>query len=279
MENNDEVVHVDDSVDPIRDLETIQHELCQKDLIWWQKAMDDEELAVRKNPKNKLSPAFLAVMDKVKAALESNNGIHGLEWTDPEVAIIREKLRNLITQKPVVYLVNLSAAHFVKKKNKWLMKIFNWIKEHGGGPMIPFSVEWEEEYRGMKDNPAAQEAWANEQGAKSTMPKIIKQGYDHLCLQQFFTAGDKEVRAWTVMKGRTAPQAAGVIHNDFERGFIKADICSWADFEEFQIPAGKGMGEVKAKGKVRQQGKEYIMQDGDIVHFHFNVSDKGGKKK
>merc|ERR1712028_44481 len=111
---------------------------------------------------------------------------------------------------------------------------------------------------------------------RSMVPKVIRAGRSSLCLQSFFTAGPKEVRAWTIMKGASAPQAAGAIHSDFERGFIKAEVCSYADFMEHG-GGTKGMAEVKAAGKYRQEGKTYIVQDGDIIHFQFNVS--GAKKK
>lgn len=272
---NDEIVHVDDSIDPIRDLNTIQHELCAKDLIAYEAAIVSEDVAVKKSGgKYKLSPLFKTTMEKVGEALKNDVPLHGMAWTDGEVGMIRDKLKVLITTKPVIYLVNLTKAHFIKKKNKWLMKIKTWINEHGGGMMIPFSVEFEEEYKASGDD-AAKAAYLEETKCKSTLAKIINAGYKDLAMQSYFTAGEKEVRAWTVQAGSTAPQAAGVIHQDFERGFIKAEVVGWDDFDKLQDT--KGMDKVKAAGKFRQEGKKYIMQDGDICHFQFNVT--AAKKK
>eukprot|EP00040_Diaphanoeca_grandis_P038512 m.256684 g.256684 ORF g.256684 m.256684 type:complete len:403 (+) comp34582_c0_seq1:61-1269(+) len=271
--DNDEIVHVDDSIDPVRDLETIQSELCKKDLVWWQNAKDQENLAIKKNPKMKLSSTFISVMEKVGAGLENNVGVFAQTWTIPEVQMIRDKLKHLITIKPIVYIINLTKRDYVRKKNKYLMKIMTWIKEHGGGQMIPFSVEFEEEYYALKEDPAAQAAFLEEHKCKSALPKIIKSGYDDLDLQSFFTAGVQEVRAWTIQKGTKAPQAAGVIHQDFERGFIKAEVVGWDDY--FTIQTTPGTDKVKAAGKYRQEGKNYVFQDGDVVHFQFNVTSKG----
>ena len=147
--------------------------------------------------------------------------------------------------------------------------------------MIPFSVEFEEALAAVGEDEAAIKAFLDEAGCKSALPKITKAGYQELSLCSYFTAGEKEVRAWTFQQGMTAPQAAGIIHSDFERGFIKAEIAGWDDFEKLQIADGNkpGMDKVKAAGKYRQEGKSYLFQDGDIVLFQFNVSDKGGKKK
>ena len=225
--------------------------------------------APRQCPLNEValySMEFIFMLTCAIPMLRNNN--------EGEVGMIRDKLKTLITTKPVVYLVNLTKAHFMKKKNKWLMKIKTWIDEHGGGPMIPFSVEFEEEYRDAGDD-AAKAAYLEETKCKSTLAKIINAGYKDLALQSFFTAGEKEVRAWTVQKGALAPQAAGVIHQDFEKGFIKAEVVNWADFDKLQDT--KGMDKVKAAGKYRQEGKKYVMQDGDICHFQFNVTTQ--KKK
>eukprot|EP00039_Didymoeca_costata_P018452 m.333509 g.333509 ORF g.333509 m.333509 type:complete len:447 (+) comp17161_c0_seq1:33-1373(+) len=267
---NDEIVHVDDSVDPVRDLETIQNELCLKDLVFYEQAMEAEQQAVKKNPKMKITPLFTETMAKVKDHLENNRGIAYQEWTEAEVFLIRDKLKTLITTKPIVYLVNLTKDSYIKKKSKWLMKIKTWIDERSSAPMIPYSVEFEEEIAAMEDDERTK--YLAEIKCKSAIPKIISAGYNELALQTFLTAGDPEVRAWTVQKGSLAPQAAGVIHQDFERGFIKAEVVAWKDFDELQTT--KGLDKVKAAGKWRQEGKNYVMQDGDIVHFQFNVTAK-----
>lgn len=262
--DNDEIVHVDDSVDPIRDLNTITEELCKKDIVFFEQAMEAERAAVKKNPKMKLSPLFSSTMTKCEEHLKAFRPIGVQDWTEPEVGMINDKLQALITTKPIVYIVNLDRKSYVRKKNKWLPKIKDWIKEHGGGKFIPYSVEYEEELAELDD--AGKAALVEESKAKSCLQKIIAAGYSDLALQTFLTAGDKEVRAWTVQAGSTAPQAAGVIHTDFQKKFVKAEIVAWADFDALQDT--KGFDKVKAAGKWSQKGKDYIMQDGDIVHFN-----------
>ncbi|KAJ3616948.1 hypothetical protein Zmor_008923 [Zophobas morio] len=211
-------------------------------------------------------------MGKVRALLEANKPVRDAAWTTPEVELICKKLYMLLTTKPCVYLINLSADDFVRKKNKWLVKIKSWIDGHGGGAMIPMSVEYEQALHKMRDDPLAYNEAVKT--AKSVLPRAIKVAYHELGLIHFLTAGEKEVRCWTVLSGATAPQAAGVIHSDFERGFIKAEVVSFEDWKEY----GKnGMAGVRAAGKQRQEGKSYIIKDGDIVHFHFNVTSQ--KKK
>ena len=269
--DSEEVIHVDDSVDPVRDLETIQAELCAKDMEYLRKAVEQEKLDVKKNPTMKLSALFVSTMDKVEEMLTDNLPIRTGEWTTPEVQMIKEKLGRLITTKPIVYLVNLSKKDFIRKKNKWLVKIHTWIKEHGGGVMIPFSVEFEQELWDKREDVDATKAFLDSvDGAKSALPKMVVQGYKELNLIYYFTAGEKEVRCWTLYEGSLAPQAAGVIHSDFERGFIKAEVVAFDDFKA--LAKGKGMAEVKAAGKYRQEGKTYVVKDGDIIHFQYNVT-------
>jgi len=137
--------------------------------------------------------------------------------------------------------------------------------------MIPFSVEFESNLWKLRDSPTDREAFLNDTQATSNLPKIITTGYSALGLCYYFTAGDKEVRAWTIREGCLAPQAAGVIHTDFERGFIKAEVVAYNDYKEL-CGGKKGMTEVKNAGKYRQEGKTYVVQDGDIIHFQFNVT-------
>jgi obg-like ATPase 1 len=272
-----DIVHVDDSVDPIRDVETITSELCKKDLEELDRAVNAEKLAVRKSGGAlKLTQLFTDTMERVKTLLEANKPIRSELWTPGEVSLIRDHLHRLITTKSMVYVVNLSMADYIRKKNKWLPKLHAWIQEHGGGTMIPVSVDYEQKLWALRDDKAAETAFlAEASGAKSALPKLIATGFSELNLINFFTAGEPEVRCWTVYKGALAPQAAGVIHSDFERGFIKAEVVAYEDFKALQKT--KGMAEVKAAGKYRQEGKNYVMNDGDIVHFQFNVTTE--KKK
>lgn len=271
--DDDEIVHVDDSVDPVRDLDTIQEELCKKDLIFWQAAMDAEDQAIKKNPKMKLSPCFKETMAKIKEYLDNNISPGTQDWTEPQVGVIVDKCKALITLKPTTYIVNLSKKDFCRKKNKYLKKIKTWIDEHGGGQMIIFSVEFEEEYAAIEDE-AEKKAFLEEAGRPSMLPKMIRSGYDSLALQSFFTCGPDEVRAWTVQAGSTAPQAAGVIHTDFEKTFVMAEIVGWEDYDTLQ-KTKNSLDAVKAAGKWRQEGKKYVMNDGDITMFKTGA----GRKK
>lgn len=160
-----------------------------------------------------------------------------------------------ITAKSVVYLVNLSEEDYINKKNKWLKKIKEWIDANVPGEIIPYSVNYERDH--LNDS---------EENKRSMVPKIIKAGYNALDLVYFFTAGEDEVRCWTIRRHTKAPQAAGVIHTDFEKGFICAEVMKYTDFVELGNENA-----VKAEGKYRQQGKEYVVEDGDIILYRFNV--------
>ena len=211
-------------------------------------------------------------MDRVKDMLDKNIPLRSGTWNIEEVAKINELIPMAITLKPIVYLVNLDSKSFKRKGNKWLVPINEWVNNHGGGIIIPMSVEWEQGLWNVKGDPAAKEAYlAETAGCKSALPRIVKVGYNALNLQvsgifrvityvshllsavfhftcyqlsltsphllprassqYFFTAGDTEVRCWTVPSGACAPEAAGAIHTDFERGFIKAEVCAYEDFK------------------------------------------------
>lgn len=249
--DSDEVVHVDDSVDPVRDMNVITGELCAKDLVYVEAQRAAKEADVKKNPKTKLPPVFFSVMDKCEELLKTNHPIGKAEWNAAEIEKINEILPAALTTKPVIYLLNISKKDYIRGGNKHLAKIKKWIDEHGGGTAIPVSVEYEEELAQCKqdaDETGMAELVALTKGRGSAIPKIVKTGYKVLKLGYFFTAGEKEVRCWTVMEGATAPQAAGVIHTDFERGFIKAEVCSFDDFKEHH-DGKKSMAGPKAAGK------------------------------
>ena len=275
-----EVSHVDDTIDPARDLQTITEELCKKDLAYVIQQREAREKDVKKNPTMKLPPLFFSVMDKVQDMLENNQPLaKGCEWTAPEVDKINELISGCITLKPMVYLVNCSEQSFVTGGNRYITKIKDWVNSHGGGLVIPFSIEFEENLAGLRkggDVDGEKALLDSLNGRGSVLPRIVKCGYKQLKLMYYFTAGEKEVRCWTVATGATAPQAAGVIHTDFQAGFIKLECCSYDDFMEHN-KGEKSMASIKAAGKYRQEGKNYIVQDGDICHFLFNKA--GGKKK
>lgn len=291
---SEDVIHVDDSVDPVRDLETIQSELCLKDLETMTNVLDREKESVRKEKglaraaEPPLAESFKSAYDKVMALLESNTPVQTGDFSIAEVEHIRDW--QLITTKPQVYIVNMSQKSFVRKGHKFLPRINDWVQTHGGGQIIPMSAEFEQNLQDLGDDAAAKKSYlaeCEEQARsygitapglmpKSVIPKIIRSGRAALCLQSFYTAGPKEVRAWTIMKGSLAPQAAGVIHTDFERGFIKAEVANFDDFKALHNGEAS-MAKVKDAGKYRQEGKQYVMADGDIVVFMHNVT--ASKKK
>ena len=292
---SDDIVHVDDTVDAIRDLETIQSELCLKDKQSMSTVIEKEKDRIRKEKgmarkeDPKLSDVFQSAYDKCMKLIEANTPVQTCEdFTMGEVDVIREF--GLITTKPQIYIVNMSKRNFLRKGNKWLPKIQTWVGEHGGGQIIPMSCEFEQELMDLQGDKELEKAFIQECeeevksmglsgpgfAVKSVVPRIIRSGRQSLCLQSFYTAGPKEVRAWTIMKGTLAPQAAGVIHSDFERGFIKAEVANFDDFKALH-KGEASMAKCKEAGKYRQEGKSYVMQEGDIVVFMHNTT--ASKKK
>lgn len=191
-----------------------------------------------------------------------------------QIEVLNKNL--FLTSKPVIYLVNLSDKDFIRKKNKWLAKIKEWVdKNDPGASIIPFSGAFENKLAEFEDE-GLRKAYIEEVKCDSVLDKIIVTGYKALQLEYFFTAGADEVKAWTVQKGTKAPQAAGRIHTDFEKGFIMAEVMHFNDFKEEGTEAA-----AKAAGKYRQQGRNYVVEDGDIIFFKFNAGAglKDAKKK
>ena len=177
----------------------------------------------------------------------------------------------MLTAKPIIRLVNLSERDYARKKNKWLPKIKQWVDEKNPGDLIiPFSVALEEKLMQISDEEKVKElkSLSEQYGAPVTqcLGKITTAGYQSLDLIRYFTCGEKEVRAWTIAQGTKAPQAAGIIHSDFEKNFICGDIMTYEDLKEFGTES-----QVKAHGKLRQQGKPYVMKDGDICTWKCNA--------
>jgi len=281
----DEVIHVDDSVDPVRDLETINGELCAKDLQFVKSAEAKEIADMKKSKGTKLSPVFLETFKKMTSMLEAGEPIRSGEFTPHEIEMINVKTQ-LITSKPMIYLINVDERSYLRMGNKWFKAIKEWVDSHGGGLIVPFCITYEQQLFDLKADPEGQKAWLEglypvatfPKGVpkvKSALTKMIKQGYKQLGLMNFFTVGETEVRSWTVFGGALAPNAAGVIHTDFEKGFIKAEVVHYDDFRKLTTRAS--LAEVKAAGKYSTEGKGYAMLDGDICHFLFNAA--GGKKK
>jgi len=258
-----EVIHVEGDVNPIRDMEIIKEELRLKDQEWVEKHLDNLKKTGRAlnstSLADKAKKEEIAVVEKIlKVMKEDRRDVRKADWNNKEIDVVNGL--QLLTAKPVIYLVNLSEKDFVRKKNKWLPKIKQWIDENNpGDPLIPFSVALEERLALATDEEIEEAA---KTGAASALGKITTAGYSGLDLIRYFTCGPDEVRAWTIRKGTKAPQAAGVIHSDFENKFVCGEIMAYEDLKEYGTEAN-----VKAAGKLRQQGKPYEMIDGDIAYW------------
>ena len=254
------VVHVDGSVDPVRDIETINLELIFADIETVNKRLDK----ARKNLKaDKKYQEEIDLLEKIKTSLENGISARAIDYTKEEQELVKDMF--LLTTKPILYIANVSEEQIEDPENDENVKK---VKEYAlkeNAEVIPLCVKIEEELSGLDDNDKKEmlEALGLEE---SGLDKVIKKSYDLLGLMSFLTAGEPEVRAWTIKKGTNAPQAAGKIHSDIERGFIKAEVVSFED-----LMKEGSMVAAREKGLVRQEGKEYIMQDGDIVLFKFNV--------
>ncbi|OSC98534.1 cytoplasmic protein [Trametes coccinea BRFM310] len=259
-----EVIHVEGDVDPCRDMDIISTELRLKDIEWVEKHLEGLKKTGRSLGNNSLADKAkkeeIATVQKIYDVLtKENKDVRKVEWNNKEIDVVNGL--QLLTAKPVTYLVNLSERDYIRKKNKWLPKIKAWIDEHNpGDPLIPFSVALEERLANMSDEERQEEE--KRLGVTSALGKITQAGYASLDLIRYFTCGPDEVRAWTIRKGTKAPQAAGVIHSDFETKFVCGEIMSFEDLREYGSEAA-----VKAAGKLRQQGKPYEMVDGDIAYW------------
>lgn len=267
--DDEDIQHFEGDIDAVRDLDIIHGELMEKDKAVLKKNLEELERVVGRT-NNKEAKEEKAVLDKVNELYEKNVNVRDQDWNYKEIDILNKYL--FFTAKPVVYLVNISEQDYIKKKNRWLGKISAWVNEHGGGKIIPYSVAYEAKL--LEASEEERVKIIKETGADSALPKIINAGYHSLDLIHYFTAGEDEVKCWTIRKGTKAPGAAGVIHTDFERGFISAEVMKYDDL----ITHGTE-NEVKKEGKVRTEGKNYEVNDGDIIYFKFNVSDPGAKKK
>eukprot|EP00095_Tigriopus_kingsejongensis_P006713 maker-scaffold25_size650667-snap-gene-5.29 protein:Tk06713 transcript:maker-scaffold25_size650667-snap-gene-5.29-mRNA-1 annotation:"gtp-binding protein cg1354" len=306
-----EITHVEGEVDPVRDLDIINEELRLKDAEGFNKVFEELERKYTRGEK-KLKLEY-DIMCKVKDVLiDQGKHIRFGEWNGTDIELLNKHL--FITAKPMIYLVNLSEKDFIRKKNKWLPKIKEYVDKHDPGAMIiPFSGAFESTLMDMatdeernahckevkcerlpkikeyvdKHDPGAmiipfsgafestlmdmatdeeRNAHCKEVKCESALEKIIIQGYKALQLMYFFTSGEDEVKAWTIQKNTKAPQAAGRIHTDFEKGFIMAEVMKFEDFKE----EGSELA-CKAGGKYRQQGRNYVVEDGDIIFFKFNA--------
>ncbi|MBQ9657846.1 MAG: redox-regulated ATPase YchF [Clostridia bacterium] len=254
------IVHVDGSINPIRDIETINFELIFADIETIEKRLDKAKKMLKSDKKYQ---AEIDLLEKIKTQLEAGKPARSLEYNDEEKEILKDMF--LLTIKPILYIANVSEEDLENPYNNQYVKQVEEYAKQENAEIIPLCVKVEEELASLEDDDKKEmlEALGLEE---SGLNKLIKKSYDLLGLMSFLTAGEPEVRAWTIKKGTKAPQAAGKIHSDIERGFIKADVVSYNDL----IKEGT-MQAAREKGLVRSEGKEYIMQDGDIVLFKFNV--------
>lgn len=257
---NDNITHVDGSIDPVRDKETIDIELQLKDLETLEKRLDK----AKKNSKggNKEALKEVSLIERIKTHLEGGNLVRSFERTDEENQLI--KGFQLLTDKPVLYLCNVDEGS-VREGNAFVDAVRKAV-EGENAEILVLAVAIEADIMDLETYEERQ-IFLEDLGLEEPgVNRLIRSAYQLLDLQTYFTAGEKEVRAWTIKKGSTAPQAAGVIHSDFEKGFIRAEVISYEDYVKFGSEQA-----VKDAGKLRVEGKEYIVKDGDVMHFRFNV--------
>jgi len=253
-----DIVHVAGKIDPIADIETIDTELALADLESVDKALNRAERAAKANDKEAL--AKRPVLQKLATGLNEGKSARSLGLDDDEKALVRDLF--LLTLKPLMYIANVKEDGFAN--NPHLDKVCARAAAEGA-EVVPVCAAIEEELSQLDD--ADREAFLKDMGLDEPgLNRVVRAAYKLLGLQTYFTAGEKEVRAWTVKRGSTAPQAAGVIHTDFERGFIRAETVAYDDFIKY-----KGENGAKDAGRLRLEGKEYLVKEGDVLHFRFNV--------
>lgn len=255
---NDDVIHVSGRVDPISDIEVINLELALADLDSIEKAILKNQKAVRIGEKN--AKENEAVLQRVQKQLSDGKPVRALSFNEEEKKYLEQF--QFLTAKPVLYVANVDEAGL--NGNEYFDRVKQ-LAESENSRIVSICAEFESQLIDLSDDEKKEfmeSAGITEPG----LNKLIRAGYDLLGLQTYFTCGPKEARAWTIEKGFTGPQAAGVIHTDFERGFIKAEVIAFDDFVKFNGEAG-----AKEAGKWRQEGKEYVVKDGDVILFRFNV--------
>lgn len=256
-----DIVHVDGNINPMRDIETINYELIFADMETVDKRIDKATKLLKGDKKYQ---AEIDALKKIKSCLEEGKAARNAELTNAEHELLSDM--SLLTTKPVIYAANVSEDELSSgaEGNKYLAAL-NELAEKEGSEVLPVSAKIEEEISQL--DPEEKEEFLKELNlTESGLDRLVKKSYKLLGLISYLTAGPKEVRAWTITRGTKAPQAAGKIHSDFERGFIRAEVVAFDD-----LAACKTMAAAKEKGLVRSEGKEYVMQDGDVVVFRFNV--------
>jgi GTP-binding protein YchF len=256
-----DIVHVEGSVNPVRDIETINLELAMADYQAVEKRIERLNRDVRAGNKDAIEETEL--LKRVKDVLEGGIGVNTMKLTAEEKTYLRPLF--LLTDKPVIYAANVAEGDLATANDNAMVKqVVAYAAEHGH-LAVPISAQIEAELRQLDADEA--KAYLDDLGVtEGGLYKLIRATYELLNLRTYFTAGEKEVRAWTITAGMKAPQAAGVIHTDFERGFIKAETVGYQDL----VTAGSKTA-AKEKGLVRMEGKEYVVADGDVMEFRFNV--------
>ena len=258
--DDDNIVHVEGSVDPVRDKEIIDLELQLKDLETVEKRLEKINRLVKTGNKDAIKES--SILNKIIDHLHSFNPVRSLDFSKDDIEFVDSI--QLITNKPVLYVCNVDESSAVNGNNHVDNLKISLKKENAEVMILAVGTEADINELDSYDDRQAflLDIGLSEPGSS----KLIKKAYTLLNLQTYFTAGVKEVRAWTIDKGMTAPKAAGVIHTDFEKGFIRAEVISYGDYESFGSEA-----KVKEAGKMRVEGKDYIVKDGDIMHFRFNI--------
>ncbi|MDR0857339.1 MAG: redox-regulated ATPase YchF [Mycoplasmataceae bacterium] len=256
------ITHVYDDVDPIRDTEIINLELIMADLDTVEKR--HAKIGQKAKSGDKPSAFEMGICQKILAKLRNNEMLNRSDYSEEEYVYIRNY--NLLTIKPVLFIANIDEADVSNPlSNKYYSDFKKHIESNSKNKVIPVSVSIEFEISQLSDDDKV--IFMEDMGLKETgLNSITKATYDLLGLETYFTFGKDETKAWTFKKGMTAPQCAGIIHSDFEKGFIKAEVMNWSDLVEF-----KTENSVKEHGKLRLEGKDYLMKDGDVVYFKFNV--------
>jgi GTP-binding protein YchF len=258
--DNDNIIHVDESIDPVRDKETIDIELQLKDLETVQKRLERVKRTAKTGHKE--AQAELVVLLKIEETLLKGVSVRTLDFSEKEMEFVQ--VLQFITLKPVLYVCNVDENSAVSG-NDYVEKIREAVKEENA-EVIVLAVATEADITELDDYEERQMFLADIGLEEAGVSRLVRSAYKLLNLQTYFTAGVKEVRAWTIPIGSTAPQAAGVIHTDFEKGFIRAETIAYEDYVAYGSES-----KVKEAGKMRVEGKEYVVKDGDVMHFRFNV--------
>lgn len=257
--DDDDIIHVSGSVDPLRDIDTINTELLLADMDVIDKACQRAEKNAKSGDKKVLAEKEL--LAKIKKHADSGLPVRSFVLTPEEKQLLQPLC--LLTAKPVLYIINVADVKDADK-NPWVQQVQDLAKKENASTVV-ICAQIEAEIADLDD--ADKDEFLKDMGySEPGLNRVIRAGYDLLGLQTYFTAGPKEIRAWTIRKNTTAPQAAGVIHTDFEKGFIRAETISYEDFITYKGETG-----AKTAGKLRAEGKEYIVKDGDVLHFLFNV--------